>query len=63
MAIISELYYDEGGPAGFSTLPKLQAAEVAETKKGKPQTVGSTKAWLEEQDAYTLHRPVRKVSP
>jgi len=35
---------------------------VAETKskKGKPQSVGFTKAWLEEQDAYTLHRPVRK---
>jgi len=42
--------------------PKLRAAEMAETKtkKGKPQTVCSIKAWLEEQDAYTLHRPVRK---
>jgi len=62
MATISDLYYDEGSPIGFSTLRKLRAAEVAEskTKKGKPQTVGSTKAWLEEQDAYTLHRPARK---
>ena len=32
----------------------------SKTKKGKPQSVGSTKAWLELQDAYTLHRPVRK---
>ena len=41
---------------------KLRASEVAEskTKKGKPLTIGSTKAWLEEQDAYTLHKPVRK---
>jgi len=31
----------------------------SKTKKGKLQSVGSTKAWLEE-DAYTLHRPVRK---
>ena len=45
-----------------SVLPKLWAAEVSEskTKKGKLLSVGSTKAWLEEQDAYTLHRPVRK---
>jgi len=62
MATISEIYYDEGSPAVFSTLPKLRAAEVAETKakKGKLQTVGATKAWLEEQDAFTRHRPVRK---
>ena len=62
MASISDLYYDEGSPAGFSTLRKLQAAEEAESKKkkGKPQSVAATRAWLEEQDAYTLHRPVRK---
>jgi len=62
MATISDVYYNEGSPAGFSTLPKLQTTEVVETKtkKGKTQSVGSTKAWLEEQDAYTLHRPVRK---
>jgi len=61
MASISDLYYDEGSPAGFSTLRKLRAAEVAESKeKGKPQSVADTRAWLEEQDAYTLHRPVRK---
>jgi len=60
MATISDLYYDESSPSGFSTLPKLRAAEGAESKKGKPQSVGTIKAWLEEQDAYTLHRPVRK---
>jgi len=50
MATISDLYYSEGSPAGFSTLPKLRASEVSEskTKKGKLQTVDSTKAWLEE---------------
>ena len=62
MATISVIYYDEGNPAGFSNLPKLRAAEVAvtKTKKGKLQSVVATKAWLEEQDEYTLHRPVRK---
>jgi len=62
MCTISDIYYDEGSPVGFSTLPKLLSAEVAETKtkKGKPQSVGAIKAWLEEQDAYTLHSPVKK---
>ena len=61
MATISDLYYDENSLAGFSTLRKLRAAELAESKKkGKPESVAATKAWLEEQDAYTLHRPVRK---
>jgi len=49
MVTISDLYYDEGSPAGFSTLRNLRAKKVAEskTKKGKPQSVGSMKAWLE----------------
>jgi len=51
MANISDLYYDEGNPAGFSTLRKLWAAELSESKteKGKPQYVASTKVWLEEK--------------
>jgi len=55
IATISDLYYVEGSPASFSNLPKLRAAEVSEskTKKGKLESLGSTKAWLEEQDAYT----------
>jgi len=61
MATISDLYYDEGSPVGISTLRKLRSAEVSESKKGKPQTFSDTRAWLEEQDAYTLHRPLRKV--
>ena len=62
MASISDLYYDEGSPAGFSTLRKLRAAEAAESKKkGKPQSVAATRAWLGEQDAYTIHRPVRNL--
>ena len=28
--------------------------------EGKPKSIAVTRAWLEEQDAYTLHRPVRK---
>ena len=58
IANISDIYYDEGSPAGFSTLRKLRSAEVAESKKkGKPQSAAATRAWLEEQDAYTLQTP------
>ena len=46
MATISELYYDEGSQAGFSTLRNLRAAEVIESKKVKPQSVATTRAWL-----------------
>jgi len=61
MVSISDLYYDEGNPAGFSALRKLREAELTESKKkGKPQSIVKTRAWLEEQDAFTLHRPVRK---
>jgi len=61
MATIGDLYYDEGSPAGFSTLRKLRVAKAAESKKkGKPQSVAATRAWLAEQDPYKLHRTVRK---
>jgi len=61
MATISDLYYAEGSLLGFTTLPKLRAAEAAERKmKSKPQSVSAIKALLEKRDAYTLHRPVRK---
>jgi len=61
MTAISDLCHDAGSPALFTSLPKLLAAEPAERKmKGKPQSFGVIKAWLEEQDAYTLHRPAKK---
>jgi len=31
----------------------------SKTKKGNLQSVGSTKKWFQEQDAFTLQRPVR----
>ena len=45
-------YYDPARPSAFSTAEKLWAAVK------KP--VGT---WLERQDAYTLHRQVRKRFP
>jgi len=54
MSTISRLYYDIARPSAFSTLRKLRVA----TAKNKSADV--IKAWLEKQDAYTLHRPERK---
>ena len=52
----SKLDYDPARPSAFSTLEKLQAA-FGKNKKN------SVRAWLEKQDAYTLHRQVRKRFP
>jgi hypothetical protein len=54
------LYYDAGKPSAFSTLNKLAAA-VANKKRKHAQ--GKIEACLLKQDAYTLHRPVRKRFP
>jgi len=51
----SKMYYDPTRPSSFGTSKKLQQA----TKR--PPT--AVKAWLEEQDAYTMHRRVRKRFP
>ena len=55
MTIFSKFYYDAARPPAFSTLRKIRSA-TAKNKKGKPDVI---RAWLEKQDAYTLHRPVR----
>ena len=47
----SRLYYDPALQSAVSTLEKLWAAVKDKT---------SLRAWLENQDAYTLHRQVRK---
>jgi len=51
----SRLYYDPAKPTAFSNLHKLAAALV-KTKKKKE----NLRAWLEKQDSYTLHRPIRR---
>ena len=47
------LYYYHEKPTAFSTLDKLSAAIPRKIKS-------DIRAWLEYQDAYTIHRPVRK---
>ena len=66
--MIRKLYFDPSKPSGFSTQQKLQNAVTRRsTSKQKQKTARATaadiKAWLLKQDAYTLHRPVRKRFP
>ena len=48
-----ELYYNPPRPSAFSNLEKVAAAI---SKKNK----SDVRAWLELEDAYTQHRPVRR---
>jgi len=51
----TRLYYDPAKPDAFSTLNKRAAVAVKTKKKKK-----ILRAWLEKQDSYTLHRPIRR---
>jgi hypothetical protein len=56
--MLASLYYDPSKPSEFSTLAKLQAA--VRMTKGKEKLSRVMQKWLRQQDAYTLHKPVRK---
>ena len=62
--MLRRLYYDPAEPSAFSSLHKLREAVEHATRKQittkKRKTPSQIKAWLESQDAYTMHRPVRK---
>ena len=54
-----ELYYDSSEEASFGSYRRILSK--AKTLPGaEPSAV---KPWLEQQDAYTLHKPVRKRFP
>jgi len=59
--MIRRLYYDPSKLSAFSTQQKLENAVGQITGKQKQKT--DIKTWLLKQDAYTLHRPVRKRFP
>jgi hypothetical protein len=45
-------------------LKRLEAAvKLQQSRKEKQTKPGEIKAWLETQDAYTMHRPIRKHFP
>jgi len=55
----SKLYYDHSKPSAFSTLKKQQDA-AKQSKLGK---AGVIKSWLETQDTFILHKPLRRKFP
>ena len=52
-------YYDPSNPSSFSTFQKLYS--TAKAQRGVEP--GTVKTWLEQQDAYTRLKPVRKRFP
>jgi len=62
--MISRLYYEPSKPSTFSTHQKLQNSVGQSTSKQKHKTSpADIKAWLLKQDAYTLHKALRKRFP
>jgi len=53
MGSMHEIYYDENSPASFGGIRPLARHSRSNIK--------STSDWLTTQDAYTLHKPVRKT--
>jgi len=51
--MIKDLYYDPSGETAFGPYGKLLRA----AKKLPEVKLSDVKPWLEQQDAYTLHRP------
>jgi len=67
---LRKLYTDPAAPSAFSSLYKLhQAVKHAapakgkQTKDKKQKTPTQIKEWLETQEAYMMHRPLRKRFP
>jgi len=57
--VIKDLYFDPSGETSFGSYGKL--LRKAKTLPGvEPSAV---KPWLEQQDAYNVHKPVRKRFP
>ena len=54
--MLADLYYDPRAASAFSSYEKLKRA-------AKTKSASHIKAWLQKQDAYTLHKPDRKRFP
>jgi len=64
--MLRRLYSEPAAPSAFPGLHKLREAvrhATGKQTKTKRKTPGQIKVWLERQDAYTMHRPVRKRFP
>ena len=56
---LTNIFYDPRHPCSFSTCDKLYRT-IKTQSRVEPSAV---KSWLEQQDAYTLHNPIRKRFP
>ena len=54
---LKSLYYDPAQPASYSSTIKLHRAAL---DKGIKITRPKVQAWLEKQETYTLHKPVKR---
>lgn len=57
-AYLKQIYYDPKHPSSFGSVKKLYNA--VNEKKGLKVNLKQVKKWLQTQDAYTVHKPVRK---
>ena len=57
--VIKYLYYDSSGDTDFGSYGKL----LHKTKTLPAVEPSEMKPWLEQQDVYTLHKPVQKRFP
>ena len=56
--LLKSIYYDPNHSAGFSSIKKLYDAV-----KGNGVSYNEVKNWLQGENTYTLHKPVRKKFP
>lgn len=57
MKLLERLYYDASNPAGYSGARNLLRAARGKVSRDK------VLQWLKAQDAYTLHKPIRRKFP
>lgn len=58
MKFLERLYYDPSHPAGYAG-----ARRLAQSVRGKKITTDKVLDWLASQDAYTLHKAIRRKFP
>jgi len=54
--MLRKLYYELRQPSALSTFKELQCA-------AKTKSASDIRTWLQKQDAYKLHKPIRKRFP
>ena len=54
--MLNDVYYDQRKLSAFSSFENVRSA-------AKSKTASDIRTWLQKQDAYTLHRPIRKRFP